>query len=136
MKYHLVLPCVLVWIENDKGEILIGRQADLPHKPYPGRWDFPGGKIEPGEYPHITAIRETQEETGFEVTSLKLIDAFHNQGQDTATALPALLLCYKVEVRGEYNPDELEDMQWVSKEKLSDFEFTPWTAYYLREFLS
>lgn len=38
----------------------------LVHHRATGRWQFPGGHVEPGEYPHETALREVQEETGVE----------------------------------------------------------------------
>lgn len=38
----------------------------LVHHRLTGRWQFPGGHVEPGEYPHETALREVQEETGVE----------------------------------------------------------------------
>ena len=48
------------------GEFLL---AQRPHgKPYPGYWEFPGGKIEPGEDARAALVRELQEELGIQVT--------------------------------------------------------------------
>jgi 8-oxo-dGTP diphosphatase len=46
-------------------EFLLGQRA--PGTFYPGYWEFPGGKVEPGETPHDALVRELQEELGIEV---------------------------------------------------------------------
>lgn len=47
-------------------EFLLGQRA--PGTFYPGYWEFPGGKVEPGETPHDALVRELQEELGIEVS--------------------------------------------------------------------
>ncbi|MDO8790078.1 MAG: Nudix family hydrolase [Sulfuritalea sp.] len=46
-------------------EFLLGQRA--PGTFYPGFWEFPGGKVEPGETPHAALLRELHEELGIEV---------------------------------------------------------------------
>ena len=46
-------------------EFLLGQRA--PGTFYPGYWEFPGGKVEPGETPHDALVRELHEELGIEV---------------------------------------------------------------------
>jgi len=46
-------------------EFLLGQRA--PGTFYPGFWEFPGGKVEPGETPHAALVRELHEELGIEV---------------------------------------------------------------------
>ena len=64
--------------ETSSGIVLFRKENDkilflLLHYPS-GHWDFVKGKMEKGETPHETAIRETQEETG--ITDVKFLDNF------------------------------------------------------------
>ncbi len=63
MKPTLQIALALIW---RGGEVLVARRAsDAVH--LPDAWEFPGGKIEPGETPSEAAIREAREEVGLEV---------------------------------------------------------------------
>jgi 8-oxo-dGTP diphosphatase len=48
------------------GEVLLAQRP--PGKPYEGYWEFPGGKLEPGESAHAALVRELREELGITVT--------------------------------------------------------------------
>lgn len=55
-----------------ESRILLGRRAD--HKSNPGKWEFPGGKVEPGESSFDAIVRELQEELGLQVTPIRTFD--------------------------------------------------------------
>ena len=62
MKLTLVVACALV--DTDK-RVLIAQRPE--GKTLAGLWEFPGGKLEPGERPEQALIRELREEIGIEV---------------------------------------------------------------------
>jgi mutator protein MutT len=60
---------------NDQGKILgVSRKDDL------NDWNLPGGKAEPGETPEDTAIRETKEETGLDISNLVSVRKVRREG--------------------------------------------------------
>ena len=61
----IVEVAVAVLLRRD-GCVLLAQR--LPGTPYPGYWEFPGGKREPGESMHDALVRELDEELGIEVT--------------------------------------------------------------------
>jgi 8-oxo-dGTP diphosphatase len=63
-KSNLVEVAVAV-IQRQDGTFLLAERP--PGKAYAGYWEFPGGKVEPGETPHHALIRELHEELGIEV---------------------------------------------------------------------
>ena len=60
----LVVACALVDLE---GRILLARRPE--GKKMAGLWEFPGGKMDPGETPEAALIRELKEELGIDVSS-------------------------------------------------------------------
>ncbi len=57
-------------IFNNEGKVLFSKRFEPKHIPSHGKWQFPGGGIEKGETPAMTAIRETQEEANIRITLL------------------------------------------------------------------
>ncbi len=60
---------VVVGVVSRDGRLLISERPE--GKPYPGYWEFPGGKIEPNEDGLMALVRELHEEIGIEVTSAR-----------------------------------------------------------------
>lgn len=92
---------------NNEGLILgVSRKHD--HNDF----GLPGGKMDPedGNNPIITAMRETKEETGLDVSNLELIFAIHKHGYMSYT--------YLAKWKGEINYTEPHIVKWITKQKL------------------
>ena len=60
---RLVLVAAVALIDPE-GRVLLARRP--PGKPMEGLWEFPGGKVDPGETPEAALIRELEEELGIQ----------------------------------------------------------------------
>jgi 8-oxo-dGTP diphosphatase len=101
------------------GEILIGqRRAD---QPMALQWEFPGGKIEPGESPEQALTRELAEELGIQaaigppVTRIR-----HNYRHGGAVDLQFFAVH---EFTGEIDNQIYQQVRWVRLEDLTGYEF-------------
>ena len=105
-------------IERD-GLILVAQRLAGSHA---GKWEFPGGKVEPGESPEAALRREIDEEFGVEITVGGRIIAvpFSVAGSDY------LLLAYGARHRaGEYRPVAHQRIDWVQPARLADLDLAP-----------
>jgi 8-oxo-dGTP diphosphatase len=139
MVYYMVLPFVVALIRNEKGEVLIGQMTNSRTKPYPGFWDLPGGKLEEGESAEDCIKREVMEELGLRTISLKFRGVFHHNGKNVLKSctnhIPGLGLCYEAKVIGKIVPTEQENVHYTKLSELKKMKMTPWTKYFLKDFL-
>lgn len=111
----LVAAAALVDLDN---RVLIARRPE--GKPMAGLWEFPGGKIEEGETPEETLVRELAEELGIEVCDTCLAPfAFASHSYETFHLLMPLFLCRTWE--GEVTPREHAEIKWVRAMRLADY---------------
>jgi 8-oxo-dGTP diphosphatase len=103
-------------IEKD-GRILIGKRK-LGH--FAGRWEFPGGKLEPGETPEACLIRELREELGIEARIVKpFLSTKHIYRH-----MPIELITYSAEVlSGDYSLHDHTEIRWVLPGELGEYDF-------------
>ena len=119
------LPTVLVvavaLIDVD-GRVLIAQRPE--GKTLAGLWEFPGGKVEPGERPEAALIRELNEELGIDVQEACLAPfVFASHAYDSFHLLMPLYLCRRwsgVVVRREHAA-----LAWVKPNELSAYPMPP-----------
>lgn len=89
---------------------------------YKGQWEFPGGKIEPGETPQEALKREIQEELASEILVGELIDTIEYDYPTFHLSMD----CFWCEiVNGDLVLKEHEAARWLTKEKLDEVEWLP-----------
>ncbi len=109
----LVAACALI---DPDGRILVAQRPE--GKAHAGRWEFPGGKVEPGETPEEALVRELREELGVEPCEQCLQPfafASHRVSEDRHLLMP-LYICRRWD--GFVDPKEGQAVKWVRSDKL------------------
>lgn len=117
----LVVACALV---DSGGRVLITRRPE--GKAHAGYWEFPGGKIEPGESPELAVVRELREELGVEPCEQCLQPfAFASSPLEGGRRwlLMPLFVCRRWD--GFVDPKENQEIAWARPERLSDYPLLP-----------
>lgn len=115
----LVAACALVDVD---GRVLIARRPG--GKPMAGLWEFPGGKVEPGERPEQTLMRELREELAIDVTEACLAPlSFASHGYEEFHLLMPLYICRRW--NGRPDPREGQEIAWVRPNRLSGYAMPP-----------
>jgi 8-oxo-dGTP diphosphatase len=117
----VVLVAAAALIDAD-GRVLI---AERPSgKSMAGLWEFPGGKVEPGETPEAALIRELREELGIETRASCLAPlSFASHGYEDFHLLMPLFACRRWQ--GIANPREGQRIRWVHARDLSSYPMPP-----------
>ena len=115
----LVTACALLDADN---RVLIGQRP--PGKAMAGLWEFPGGKVEPGETPEDAIIREMAEELGVIVTKSCLAPlTFASFDYPEFHLLMPLYVCRRWE--GTPVAREHSALKWVRANRLRDYPMPP-----------
>ena len=118
-KLVLVAACALI---DPDGRVLIAERP--PGKSMAGLWEFPGGKIEAGERPEETVIRELKEELGIAVKEPCLAPfTFASYAYPDFQLLMPLFVCRRWE--GIVAPREGQAVKWVRPRDLSQYPMPP-----------
>ncbi|HTB00816.1 MAG TPA: (deoxy)nucleoside triphosphate pyrophosphohydrolase [Bradyrhizobium sp.] len=119
IKLTLVVACALVDVDK---RVLIAQRP--PGKSMAGLWEFPGGKVEPGERPEATLIRELHEEIGITVKEACLAPlTFASHAYDDFHLLMPLYICRRWD--GEVRAREGQRLAWARANKLRDYPMPP-----------
>ena len=109
----LVAACALI---DPDGRVLIAQRPE--GKSMAGLWEFPGGKVEPGEKPEDTVIREMHEELGITIKEACLAPfIFASHSYSDFHLLMPLFLCRRWE--GIAQPREGQRVAWVKPKDLA-----------------
>ncbi|MDZ7824537.1 MAG: 8-oxo-dGTP diphosphatase MutT [Ahrensia sp.] len=115
----LVVACAL--IDTDNRILLAQRPAG---KSLAGLWEFPGGKIEPGERPEQSLVRELQEELGIITQEPCLAPlTFASYPYEKFHLMMPLFICRKFE--GIPFPREGQKLKWVRAADLRNYPMPP-----------
>jgi 8-oxo-dGTP diphosphatase len=119
VKLVLVVACALIDVD---GRVLLAQRPQ--GRAMAGLWEFPGGKVEAGEKPETTLIRELKEELGIEVKEACLAPlTFASHAYDDFHLMMPLYVCR----RWDGTPAALEgqELAWVRPNKLRDYPMPP-----------
>ncbi|OSP54645.1 8-oxo-dGTP diphosphatase MutT [Pseudoruegeria sp. SK021] len=113
----LVLVAAVVLVDPD-GRILLAQRPE--GKDMAGLWEFPGGKIEPGETPETALIRELQEELGIDTWASCLAPlTFASHSYERFHLLMPVFICRKWS--GIVTAREGQSLAWVRPKALRDY---------------
>jgi len=130
----ILMPSVTMVVRDDRGRILLTKNADA------NSWTLPGGSIEPNESPKDAAVREMREETGLLVEPVRIIGVYGGPeyrvaypNGDVASYVATVFEC-KV-VSGKMTPDYEEslDIRYFSEAELNSMQILPMERIVLRD---
>jgi 8-oxo-dGTP diphosphatase len=115
----LVAACALV---DADGRVLITERP--AGKQLAGLWEFPGGKVEPGETPEETVVRELREELGIETKVACLAPlTFASHAYETFNLLMPLYVCRRF--WGTPEGREGQRLKWVRPRDMRNYPMPP-----------
>ncbi len=111
---------VLVRVQGGEVVVLISRRPD--RSVYGGYWEFPGGKVEPGETTRRCLVREFEEELGVTVRVGESLDAIDYQYDHGTVRLNPFLCSLE---SGRPTNIGVAEHRWVRPSQLSEYRFPP-----------
>ena len=119
VKVVLVAACALI---DADGRVLIAQRPE--GKTMAGLWEFPGGKVDPGERPEDALIRELKEELGIVVKEACLAPlTFASHAYETFHLLMPLYICRRWD--GTPVAREGQKLAWARATKLREYPMPP-----------
>ncbi|WP_257296436.1 Nudix family hydrolase [Endozoicomonas sp. YOMI1] len=111
---HVAVAVIL----GDDGRVLLAKRPEDKHMG--GLWEFPGGKVEPGEDIQLALNRELREELDIDVSTFIPLIKIRHDYPDKSVLLDTWVVSG---IQGEPKGNEGQLIQWVEKGSLNDYEF-------------
>jgi len=115
VKPVIEVTCAII---TDGDRVLVTQRSES--MPHPMKWEFPGGKLKPGETPENCIIREIREELGVEISVKQLLPSVkHVYAQNRVKLIP--FIC-RIE-RGTIRLSEHRSYRWVHRSELEAMDW-------------
>jgi 8-oxo-dGTP diphosphatase len=115
------IPVVCAVIEHE-GRVLLARRPVNKHLPL--KWEFAGGKVEPGEDPAAAIVREIREELGCEIVITRALPRFpHDYTRVVIEMIP--FVCVLAPGSPAPHPHEHVALAWVRPGELTGYDLAP-----------
>jgi 8-oxo-dGTP diphosphatase len=106
---------VALVLENQQGKILVSKRAD--NKDQGGLWEFPGGKVEPGETRLQALKREIKEELNYQLQEAKPLKCITHNYTNLSVKLD---VWYSKDHQPQVHANENQPLKWLNKTELSN----------------
>ena len=118
------LAVVALALRDETGRLLLQQRPAAKH--HANLWEFPGGKVEPGENPRAALVREIAEELGIEIVAEDLRPTLV---ADECGQLPIVLMLYSSRLwSGTIVPDEGQAWGWFALDDARELPLAPMDA--------
>jgi len=117
----MIVQVVAAVIERSDRRLLVGQRRS--HDTSPLKWEFPGGKVEPGESPAQALARELREELGATLRRAAPIGSIEYPYPNRS---PLQITFFAADLEpGELRPTAFQQIAWVLPRELADYDFLP-----------
>jgi 8-oxo-dGTP diphosphatase len=122
MPKPIAIPVVCAVIEDGAGRLLVAQRP--AHKHLGLKWEFAGGKVEPGEAPEAALVREIKEEFGCDIILLRALPRFtHDYETVVIEMIP--FVCAVTATSLPPQAHEHVAICWVTREELQSMDLAP-----------